>query len=262
MVRRTREEALATREQLLDAAIQVFRERGVGSTTLGEVADAAGVTRGAIYWHFRSKADLFEAMVERAELPLDSVLNDLEREALADPLAAVRDGALRALMHLAESPRMQAAYDVMFLRCEYNDEFQAIERRQLQERAMCIEHCRRALDLAVRRAQLPASTDTLVAAQGLYAFVSGLMRDWIQAPEGRDLKAAAPRLIDVYMAGLRANPPRRLARTRRTARAAHPGNGKASAKPNGKTNGTLDGKSPGRARAPAQRRGTARARIA
>ena len=52
MARRTREEALATREQLLDAAEQVFRERGVGHASLAEVAYAAGVTRGAVYHHF------------------------------------------------------------------------------------------------------------------------------------------------------------------------------------------------------------------
>ena len=66
MARRTREEALETREQLLDAAERVFLERGVGHATLAEVADAAGVTRGAVYHHFESKADLFEAMVARA----------------------------------------------------------------------------------------------------------------------------------------------------------------------------------------------------
>jgi TetR/AcrR family acrAB operon transcriptional repressor len=61
MARRTKEEALETREQVLDAAELVFRERGVGHASLAEVADAAGVTRGAIYHHFASKAELFEA---------------------------------------------------------------------------------------------------------------------------------------------------------------------------------------------------------
>ncbi len=71
MVRRTKEEAAETREQVLDAAEQVFRQRGVGHASLAEVADAAGVTRGAIYHHFASKAELFEAMLARAEMPLD-----------------------------------------------------------------------------------------------------------------------------------------------------------------------------------------------
>jgi TetR/AcrR family acrAB operon transcriptional repressor len=70
MVRRTKDEALATREALLDAAERVFCASGVTSATLGDVASAAGVTRGAVYWHFRDKGELFGAMCSRATLAL------------------------------------------------------------------------------------------------------------------------------------------------------------------------------------------------
>ena len=53
MVRRTKEAAAITREQLLDAAERVFRERGVAGSSLAQIAAEAGVTRGAVYWHFR-----------------------------------------------------------------------------------------------------------------------------------------------------------------------------------------------------------------
>jgi AcrR family transcriptional regulator len=55
VARRTKEAAAITREHLLDAAERVFRERGVAGSTLGEVAAKAGMTRGAVYWHFRDK---------------------------------------------------------------------------------------------------------------------------------------------------------------------------------------------------------------
>ena len=69
MARRTKEDAAATRELLLDAAEREFCERGASRTSLAEVASAAGVTRGAVYWHFRDKSDLFSAMCARAKLP-------------------------------------------------------------------------------------------------------------------------------------------------------------------------------------------------
>jgi TetR/AcrR family acrAB operon transcriptional repressor len=55
MARRTKEEAAATRESILDAAEQLFVKQGVSRTTLQHIATAAGVTRGAIYWHFNDK---------------------------------------------------------------------------------------------------------------------------------------------------------------------------------------------------------------
>ena len=66
MVRRTKADALATRNSLLDAAEHLFQARGVSRTSLNDIATAAGTTRGAIYWHFKDKADLFNAMMERA----------------------------------------------------------------------------------------------------------------------------------------------------------------------------------------------------
>lgn len=66
MPRRTKEDALKTRQLLIESAIQQFALRGVTSTTLADIADAAGVTRGAVYWHFASKAELFNEMVATA----------------------------------------------------------------------------------------------------------------------------------------------------------------------------------------------------
>ena len=74
-MRRTKEEALATRNGLLDAAERLFLEQGVAGTSLNDIAVAAGTTRGAIYWHFRDKADLFNAMMDAmAMLPKKSGL--------------------------------------------------------------------------------------------------------------------------------------------------------------------------------------------
>ena len=48
-----------TRQRLIEAARQVFLEHGVSRTTMAHIAAQAGVTRGAVYWHFNNKLDLF-----------------------------------------------------------------------------------------------------------------------------------------------------------------------------------------------------------
>jgi len=208
MVRRTKQEAAETREQVLDAAEHVFRQRGVGHASLAEVADAAGVTRGAIYHHFASKAELFEAMLARAEMPIDMAF-DATRLPVADPLAMVRDMAVKALQHLASSDRVRNIFEVAFLRCEYTDELALVEQRHLQERAQCLALSNGLLDQAVARGQLPAATDTRMASRMLYGFIGGLMRDWVQAPGAFDMNIAAPQAVDLFLAGLKAAPPRR-----------------------------------------------------
>jgi TetR/AcrR family acrAB operon transcriptional repressor len=59
------QQAAATREELLAQALALFATRGVSNTSLDDVAAAAGVTKGAIYWHFRNKDELFQAILDR-----------------------------------------------------------------------------------------------------------------------------------------------------------------------------------------------------
>lgn len=80
MVRRTKEEAQETRSQILEAAEKAFYERGVARTTLADIATLAGVTRGAIYWHFSNKADLVQAMLDTLQEPLDEMAKASESE--------------------------------------------------------------------------------------------------------------------------------------------------------------------------------------
>lgn len=217
MVRRTKEEALATREQLLDAAERVFRKRGVGHASLAEVADEAGVTRGAIYWHFQSKADLFQAMVVRAEMPHEASLQRMEEAADVDPMAALRTAALEALLQIARDERAQCVYEVVFLRCEYTEELKPVREQHAQSRSRCYGRLERVLSLAVQRGQLPAHLDVRAAARAMYAFVGGLMRDALEVPGEVDLARDAGWFIDLFLAGL-ANAPAAVAARSRAAR--------------------------------------------
>jgi AcrR family transcriptional regulator len=64
---RKAEQSEATRNALIDAARGLFSERGYAAVPTEEIVQAAGVTRGALYHHFRDKQDLFTAVVERLE---------------------------------------------------------------------------------------------------------------------------------------------------------------------------------------------------
>ena len=56
VARSTKQEALATRNRLLDAAEVLLQAQGVSQTSLQQIAQQAGATRGAIYWHFKPPA--------------------------------------------------------------------------------------------------------------------------------------------------------------------------------------------------------------
>ena len=216
MVRKTREEAVATREALLDAAEREFRDKGVAHTTLADVAHAAGLTRGAIYWHFRDKAELFEAMCERAAMPMEAMLGCAAGGRCVDPLGTLRTMAVMGLTRLARDARTQAVFDVMYHKCEFTADLAPVALRQRAADEGCRRQVVELLDQAVARGQLPADADTALAAALLKAFMVGVMHEWVQDPSAYDLERMAPVLIDTVLAGLAARPPR-CARRRKAA---------------------------------------------
>src|SRR3954468_23535016 len=104
MARRSKEDALATRARLLDAAELVFQAQGVAGTSLNDIAVAAGTTRGAIYWHFRDKADLFTAMMDRVSLPLQEAMAHIVAAEGGDPLPPLRAAIRLAFSKTVHDP--------------------------------------------------------------------------------------------------------------------------------------------------------------
>ncbi|CAG2137263.1 hypothetical protein LMG31506_01811 [Cupriavidus yeoncheonensis] len=98
MVRRTRDDAVATRARILDSAQQLMHQRGLHCVTLEDVARAIGMTRGAVYAHFRSRAALLGALLSCAEADFAARLAPLadgaraRQGALEPALAALLDG--------------------------------------------------------------------------------------------------------------------------------------------------------------------------
>src|SRR5512144_1184036 len=189
MVRRTKEEALATRERLLDAAQRLFREHGVTRTSLAEVATAAGMTRGAVYWHFKDKADLFRAMCDRATLPLEAHFEHAGPRAESDPLGTLRALSIAALQGLATDPRAQNVFEIVFHKSELVDELAGLATAHRQERCACLAQIEDIMGRAAKAGQLPADVDAALATQGLHALMVGIMHEWVLDPAAYDLEA-------------------------------------------------------------------------
>ena len=202
MARRTKEDALATRQRLLDAAEHVFLAHGVAGTSLNDIAQAAGTTRGAIYWHFRDKADLFNAMMDRAILPLQTALTHVEAAQGADPLPALRAAMQLALHRTVHDARTRRVFEVATHKVEYLPELGAVRDRHLAVRAECIEQMRQALQRGAGQRGLRLAVPAQAAARHLHALLDGLIQNWLLAPGDFDLEAAGRQAVGLYLKGL------------------------------------------------------------
>jgi TetR/AcrR family transcriptional regulator, acrAB operon repressor len=203
MVRRTKEEALATRNSILDAAEQVFFEKGVSRTSLADIAHAAGVTRGAIYWHFANKGDLFTAMFDRVALPLDELKAASLDPQEADPLGRLMDLFTETLRNVALDAQRHRAFNILFLKCEFVEEMGPVMARYQTNMRDGLAIIRGGLRNAISKGQLPADLDTTRAASMLHAFVSGALRDMMFLPDAIDYGKHTEQLVQCIFDSLR-----------------------------------------------------------
>lgn len=208
MARRTKEDALVTRDQILDAAEHVFQRRGVSRTSLQEIALEAGLTRGAIYWHFQNKADVFDAMMQRVTLPLMANFNGEPALEAADPLQHLRRNVATAFHQTVHDHQVRRVFEIASHKVEYVDELQSLRERHISERAECLADLDRLLMLAVRCGQLAPGMAVQGATIGLHALIDGLMHNWLLNPQAFDLEVVGAQVLDTYLAGL-AIPPTR-----------------------------------------------------
>jgi TetR/AcrR family acrAB operon transcriptional repressor len=224
MARATKEEALETRNRIIAAAADVFHARGLAHSSLADVAEAANVTRGAIYWHFKNKSDLFDAICERVCLPMEAMMAASADEREPDPLGQLRNAWLFLLQEAVRNPHTRKALDIIFLKCELVDRADPIWVRQNASYLQGMENMQHILRNAAARGQLPPDLDTKLAAVALHGSMVGLINSWLFAPTSFDLDNDAERLIDACLDSLRYAPTLRLKKIRHISSAsAEPG---------------------------------------
>ena len=200
MARRTKAEADETRTKLLDAAEQVFFEKGVARASLNEIAQRAGATRGAVYWHFKDKVDVFTSMLARICMPFDEICDDKYCE-LA-PLERIRQSIYAVFDSMDADERRRKIFDTALFKLEYVGELESVREGHI-ENFVCSQR-KFANDLRHAAAQLgiamPMTPEE--AALGLHSLFVGLIHGWVLMGGNFPLRRMGEMSVEVYLSGL------------------------------------------------------------
>ncbi len=206
MTRKTKkEQAQETRERILDAAEDVFNEKGVSSTALSDVAKAADVTRGAIYWHFKNKGDLFRAMCDRVHQPMLAMIEEIADEKTTDPLVRLREGGNQVMRQVVENPHYRKVLTILFHKFEHLDENDPILIHQKDWVVRVAATLRRVLANAQSKGQLHKDLDLDLATLLLRVHFDGMLTNWLLMPDSFDLVSTSDRLRAVIIDSLHTN---------------------------------------------------------
>ena len=208
MARRTKEDALATRNKLLDSAEYLFQSQGVSRTSLQDIARRAGATRGAVYWHFSDKADLFNAMIERVTLPLEAAFSDdadlrpNSSSVDVDALLKIRRATVEALRRIVNDAQTRRVFEVATQKVEYVDELRTVRQRHLAIRQSFVSRFEQSIESAAQQDGLLLPMPAALAARGFHALIDGLIQNWLLDQKAFDLLDVGQCVMNIYLKGL------------------------------------------------------------
>lgn len=206
-MRRTKEEAEATKIRIIKSALPLFAASGPAATNLNLVAEAAGVTKGAIYWHFKNKWDLLDAILTHFTVPVNTFGLESEIAAQADPLGDIRNMIVSLLRNVAINEVYRQVFTLQArlnnVRSIPDKNAQEVHERfksvmELKHRYRCI-----ALRNAIKLGQLPDDLDVQAGASVISAMIEGLVTNSMAMPDFYRLDLHAEQYADVVISGLK-----------------------------------------------------------
>jgi TetR/AcrR family transcriptional repressor of acrEF/envCD operon len=195
MARKTKIEALKTRQHLIDVAITLFAKNGVSTTTLADIADAAGMTRGAIYWHFDSKVSLFNEIWNIQPCIALEIRRKIKAQTHDDGLQFLRELIIETLKFISTDHRQRELLQILYHTCEFNGEMYS--EREIRERLWFNrERMRKLLRNCISKGQIPVNTNIELTITIVQGYLSGIIKNWLMQPEHLNLYEQAPEVAD------------------------------------------------------------------
>ena len=200
MVRKTKEDAELTRKRIIDAARAVFLTRGVSRSTLEHIASQANVTRGAVYWHFKNKTEIFHAIRDQVFLPLIDRMDDtLSIENDADALMQIEKSLCDTINELNANTEMRQTYEIMMMKCEYVEEFSTVLEQILDNCSSITSKFEYAYERAKAQNILSVTQAPRALALDTHLFFSGLLHMWVKDTDGTKFRYQANELIKLHI---------------------------------------------------------------
>ncbi|MDQ1354842.1 MAG: TetR/AcrR family transcriptional regulator, acrAB operon repressor [Acidobacteriota bacterium] len=200
-MKRTKEDAALTRQMVLDAALKVFSRKGFSQATLEEVAREAGLTRGAIYWHFKNKNEMFGAVLE--------VLYERSRERVIKVLQSGQSPLLKIRQLIGEFLRIISNEDEFRI----IEEFHMLEFQKTKEvKELCKQHQEKMTQM---RAEIQAliiegiasgdfdnRLDPTITTWALISYLAGMKTAWLSGIGEISIRENAEKLVDIFINGI------------------------------------------------------------
>lgn len=170
MARKTKEEAMETRDRLMESALEVMSEKPFSKVSMAEIAERIGLSKGAVYWHFKNKFDLLINLVDDVCSKTRDELLDMSGDN-AEVRANLRRYFKNKMTHTAHDKRVHKIHVLMQRSLEWPDDLRDKVASVLIERAAGE---RKMIEELIARAQSEGRVRSDMSAEELSMLISAL----------------------------------------------------------------------------------------
>ncbi|PCD00034.1 TetR family transcriptional regulator [Halopseudomonas pelagia] len=181
-MRRTKEDAEKTRLKIIEAALVLFSRNGFSNTTLAMIGTEAGYSRGPIYWHFKNKDDLYQAVLACSQEPLEQLIDNAARET-ANPVAAIDTFARQWLVLLAEDVWFRQSFEILLNKTELTEAVAPTLKRERELTRHIVDTLSQLVAQAQQLHQIPSTQPADKLGLLVYTYLMGVTQSWLFAPE-------------------------------------------------------------------------------
>ncbi len=206
-MKKTKEEAARTRQVILDSALEVFSSKGYASARLEDIASHAGVTRGAIYWHFKDKYELYCSLYEQLS---EKIVRRTE-EILATektPLKKIHSLMQGTFVYMEENQEFRAIEEISLYNAGIKEEWKEIIAIHSNTFMFIKGTLIKLIEDGMAAGELKDSLDPEVTALAIMSYVCGVKCMWLNHRAHFSLRDIGEEIIQVFLKGLVSDKPK------------------------------------------------------
>lgn len=196
-MRKTKEEAEKTRNKILKSALRVFLKNGYSKTSLSSIAENAGYTRGAVYWHFKDKSEILEVLISKFHDRFSSKQQDILKSSL-DPMNKINEMININLPLLYHNKEFRDFIELTWFKTEI-DQHQGL----LEGKTAITETFNNTITELLREASaqryLRKDVDPEITALTITSIINGIYRGYFVLPEKLSSERTGRRIIEDYL---------------------------------------------------------------
>ncbi|OLS12645.1 MAG: hypothetical protein RBG13Loki_3724 [Promethearchaeota archaeon CR_4] len=201
MMRRKKEDALLTRETILDAALKVFSRNGYALSTLEDIAKEAKVTRGAIYWHFENKVEIYAALVGERSSKAFALFSEIINNK-SSPLDKLRQLLIQPLIYIQENAEYRAILKLTTFKTEVTEEMIPFVQKKVENNRILTGYFVKIVEEGRIAGEIRQDVDPEVEALIILGFLNGILLLWLTDEAAFSPKQQAEIIIETFLRGL------------------------------------------------------------